>query len=60
MKISIITTSYNSEKTIAQTIESVINQKRIDLEYIIIDGFSQDLTMDIVKNMKRIIKILFQ
>jgi glycosyltransferase involved in cell wall biosynthesis len=53
MKISIITTSYNSEKTISQTIESVMNQKRVDLEYIIIDGLSKDSTMDIVKKYRK-------
>lgn len=49
MKVSIITVSYNSEKTIEQTIQSVIGQTYEDIEYIIIDGGSTDTTMDIVK-----------
>ncbi len=48
MKISIITVCYNSEKTIARTIESVLCQTYQDYEYIIIDGASSDGTMDIV------------
>jgi glycosyltransferase involved in cell wall biosynthesis len=38
MKISIITISFNNEKEIRQTIESVINQTYSDIEYIIVDG----------------------
>ena len=49
MKISIITTTFNSEKTIRDTIESIINQTYTDYEYIIIDGASDDHTIDIVK-----------
>ncbi len=48
MKISIITPTYNSEKTIARTIESIISQNYPDLEYIIIDGASTDRTKEIV------------
>lgn len=52
MKISVITISYNSEKTIEQTIKSVLSQKDIDFEYIIVDGKSIDRTMDIIDTYK--------
>lgn len=59
MKISIITPSYNSEKTIARTIESVIAQNYSNLEYIIIDGLSTDKTKDIVMSYKNRLNIMF-
>ena len=59
MKISIITVSWNSEKTIEDTIKSVVNQTYKDIEYIIIDGLSSDNTMNIVNKYKnKIAKIV--
>ncbi|MDR6553589.1 glycosyltransferase family 2 protein [Paenibacillus qinlingensis] len=52
LKISIITASYNSGRTIEQTILSVINQTYNNIEYIIIDGDSKDETMNIVNKYK--------
>jgi len=46
--ITIITASYNSQKTIKKTIESVLNQTECNFEYIIIDGGSKDKTVDII------------
>lgn len=57
MKISIITPSYNSSKTIRDTIDSIINQAYKDIEYIIIDGGSKDDTLDIVKTYQNRINI---
>jgi glycosyltransferase involved in cell wall biosynthesis len=50
MKISIITVSFNSAKTIRQTIESVLAQDYRDLEYIVIDGASKDGTVEILES----------
>lgn len=59
MKISIITITYNSVKTIEQTIQSILNQNYKDLEYIIVDGCSTDGTMNIVnKYRNKISKII--
>lgn len=50
MKISIITATYNSGSTVRDTIESVLRQTYHDIEYIIIDGVSNDDTLSIVKS----------
>ena len=49
MKISIITVTYNSSKTLADTINSVLLQSHTDFEYIIIDGKSTDETLNIIE-----------
>jgi len=54
MKISIITPVKNLEKYISETIESVISQRGdFDLEYIIIDGSSEDKTLKICEEYQR-------
>ena len=50
MKISVITATYNSGKTVKDTIESVLRQTYRDIEYIIVDGESKDDTMEIVRS----------
>ncbi|MBN6361318.1 glycosyltransferase [Providencia huaxiensis] len=49
MKISIITATYNSSKTIIDTILSLEKQTYSNIEYIIVDGASSDNTLDIIK-----------
>ncbi len=49
MKVSIITVSYNSAKTIGDTISSVQKQSYKNIEYIVVDGNSTDGTVEIVK-----------
>ena len=51
-KISIITITFNSAKTIEETIQSVVSQPYPNLEYIIIDGVSNDNTLEIVNKYK--------
>lgn len=47
--VSIITVTYNSEKTLRKTIESVLNQTYTNIEYTIIDGESKDRTLSVAQ-----------
>lgn len=58
MKFSIITVCLNADKTIEKTINSVINQDYKNIEYIVIDGCSEDNTINILKKFKNNIDII--
>ncbi len=52
IKVSIITVCYNAAQHIETSIESVINQTYRNIEYIVIDGGSNDGTLDIISKYR--------
>lgn len=48
--ISIIISTFNSDKTIHDTFESLLNQSYLDFECIVVDGDSKDATVEIIKS----------
>ncbi len=56
--LSIIIVTYNAEKYIRQTLDSIIKQKNDDIELIIIDGKSDDCTLKICNEYKDYINVL--
>ncbi|PQJ81038.1 glycosyltransferase family 2 protein [Polaribacter porphyrae] len=52
--LSIITATFNSELTLEETIESLLNQNYTNFEYILIDGKSNDKTLQIIKKYESI------
>lgn len=49
MKISIITITYNSAKTLPNTLQSVLSQTYPHIEHIIVDGASKDGTKELIE-----------
>ncbi|HAN6210343.1 TPA: glycosyltransferase, partial [Escherichia coli] len=59
MRISIITATYNSEKTLFDTLLSLEKQTHPDIEYIVVDGASKDNTIKLIKsNSTKVSKII--
>ncbi len=48
MKVSVITVCYNDRLGLEKTIQSVLGQRGVDLDYIIMDGGSSDGSADLV------------
>ncbi|MES2807858.1 MAG: glycosyltransferase family 2 protein [Bacteroidota bacterium] len=48
LKVSIVTVTYNAQKTLGRCIQSVIAQNYPNIEYIVIDGASTDNTSQII------------
>jgi len=48
---TVITVSFNAADTIQETIDSVLGQEFVSIEYLIIDGASTDDTLDILKKI---------
>lgn len=53
--ITVITATFNAAKTLEQTIVSVINQRYLSVEFIVVDGGSTDGTLDILRKYEHAI-----
>ncbi len=49
IRVTVATVCYNCEDTIEKTIISVLKQTYGEIEYIIVDGASSDMTMEVIK-----------
>ncbi len=56
--VSIITVTYNSEKTIRDTLACVAAQDYPHIEHIIVDGLSKDKTLDIVRDFPHVSMVI--
>lgn len=58
MKVSIITVTFNSSRTIERTLLSVKSQSYANIEHIIIDGLSEDETIGIVNKFDHVSRVI--
>ena len=58
LKVSIVTISFNAESTIESTLNSVASQLYDNIEHIIVDGGSEDSTLEICNLFPHITKII--
>jgi len=58
MTISIITPTFNSVATLRDTLESVARQLHAEVEHIIVDGGSNDGTLDIVREFPHVARVI--
>jgi glycosyltransferase involved in cell wall biosynthesis len=52
LKISVVTVCFNAKNTISSCIDSVLKQEYENVEYIVIDGVSNDGTLEILESYK--------
>ena len=58
MKVTLITICFNSERTIARCVESVLSQTRLPDEYLFVDGGSTDGTLELLdERVKRLLAV---
>lgn len=58
-RLSVITIVYNNVRDIERTIRSVVNQTYANIEYVIVDGLSNDGTLQVIEKYKdRVTKIV--
>lgn len=53
MKVTLITACYQSVGTLRTAMDSVLSQKGVDIEYIVIDGGSIDGTVDVIRSFEQ-------
>lgn len=58
MKVSIITVTRNSDKTLLDCFDSVNSQTYPNIEHIVVDGKSNDKTLELILNNKKISKYI--
>ena len=58
MKVSIITCCYNRVNTIRGAIESVLTQDYPNIEYIVIDGASNDGSLEVINEYRDRISVI--
>ena len=56
--ISIIIATYNAERTLEETLKSIVCQDYKNIELIIVDGVSTDATLDIIQRYNKIVATL--
>ncbi|QEM05921.1 glycosyltransferase [Mucilaginibacter rubeus] len=58
-RLSVVTIVYNNVRDIERTIQSVINQTYSNIEYVVIDGLSNDGTLQVIEQYKnRVAKLV--
>jgi len=58
-RLSVITIVYNNVRDIERTIRSVVNQTYANIEYVIVDGLSNDGTLQVIEKYKdRVAKLV--
>lgn len=58
MKVSIITATFNSARTVKDTLQSVASQDYANIEHIIVDGLSSDETLSIVQRYPHVNRVI--
>lgn len=58
MKFSIVTVVFNARNTVEKTINSVLSQKNVDIEYIVVDGGSTDGCAEYLLSRKNLLSHL--